>query len=130
MLSNIDPCDIDDISQLPPGVDLYIAMWDRDGLEYLFNLSQWDRKRVLAELTGVSLPPQEKPAHPGHLVMRARVNSQRHYEMYTFTVDNNIDEGTLRQAFIDNPQPIVDHIRVNGSCIHSDRRNSDKPVIV
>lgn len=117
-----------DISQLPSNVSLYVAMWDCNGLEYLYNVSAWDRAQVWSELTGRP-NSVERPANPAHLILRAQFNSQRHYEIYTFTVDNTISEDDLREQFRDTPQAIVNLIRDRGNCLHSDR-NTTKAVIV
>jgi hypothetical protein len=63
------------------------------------------------------------------LILRARANSQRHYEIYQFTTDG-IDMDDVKSMFEDNPQFIVNHIRKNGRKIYSDRFEIKNSVIV
>lgn len=102
-------------------------MWDMYGLECLFNVTEWSKKKTWAVL-------KDEPFDQGpsiHMMMlRARVNSQRCYEIYAFQADEGVTEESLRQAFNDSPQGIVEFIRKNGEKIYSDRSETKKQVIV
>ena len=102
-------------------------MWDCYGLEYLFNITDWDRKRVWSVLK-----EEVHPASPNlqTLILRAKYNSQRHYEIYLFDADNSITEDDIRDLFKTNPQFIVDFIRKNGNPLYTDRHDTHKRVIV
>ena len=63
-----------------------------------------------------------------NLILRARYNSQRHYEIYQFVTDG-LDMDDVKVMFDTNPQMIVDHIRKNGKQIYSDRFETDKVLI-
>lgn len=117
-----------DISELPANTHLYLAVWDCNGLEFLYNVSAWDKARVWSEISGQPTTVRPPPSFQ-HLVLRARYNQQRHYEIYTFTVDSTISEQDLRDHFDSNPQSIVDLIRDRGNCLYSDRTVA-KPAIV
>ena len=105
----------------------YLAMWDCHGLECLFNITDWDHKRVWA-----TLKEEEQPRCPNlqTLLMRARVNSHRHYEIYLFDADNCITEDDIRDQFTDHPQFIVDFIRKNGIKLYSDKITLKNRVII
>ena len=105
----------------------YLAMWDCYGLEALYNLTSWSEQATLNTLM------ERKVASPppiNQMMLRARFNPQRNYEIYTFGVEEDVTEDELREAFEKNPQFIVDHIRKNGDKIYSDRlTDSEKRII-
>ncbi len=107
--------------------NVYLAMWDCYGLEYLTNLSKWSERATLAALKEEKPPPAPMI---DALLLRARFNPQRNYEVYTFSVMDDVSEESLKEAFEKNPQFIVDHIREHGEMMWSDRINdSNKRVI-
>jgi len=98
----------------------YIAMWDRNGLEYLDNVTA-DEQRVMWEKLKGNDSPRHALANPFHLRLRAQANPQRNYEIYYFAVEDDITKDDIIKSFNVNPQGIVDHIRQNGQCFYSDR---------
>lgn len=108
-------------------INAYLAMWDCYGLEYLCNLTSWSKQATLDTLMErkVTTPP---PIN--QLMLRARFNPQRNYEIYTFSVEEDVTEDELRETFEKNPQFIVDHIRKNGDKIYSDRLNDSEKRII
>ena len=60
------------------------------------------------------------------VMLRARYNSQRHYEVYTVTTSGNITEQDLRTMFEDNPQQAAELIRERGNKVYSDRIEPSK----
>ena len=113
----------------------YLAMWDMLGLECLYDVDlhmnrydEWEKLKVVAILKEQKIP-QKPPAIPlQHMILRARVNSQRAYEIYEFTSTLGYKE--LTEAFNDNPQPIVEWIRENGYKVYSDYVKQDRKMIV
>jgi hypothetical protein len=110
-------------------------MWDMNGLEHLINLTDfekevdaWEKKKVWSTLQGQQFvePKPNIPLQP--LIMRAKYNSQRHYEIYQFNSDE--DEEFVRDMFENDPQIIVNFIRKNGYKIFSERFEMKKAVIV
>jgi hypothetical protein len=105
----------------------YLAVWDCYGLESLFNMTEWSAKATYNSLMELA-PPPNIPFN--ELMMRARFNPQRNYEIYTFSVENDVSEEELTEAFKVNPQFIVEHIRKNGQKMWSDRiSDKEKRVI-
>ena len=104
----------------------YVAMWDMTGLECLINVStviqkheQWGKEniwRILKE-DNTDSKPANVPLHS--MIMRARYNSQRHYEIYTF--DSELSEEDIKETFATDPQVMVDAIRNVGHELYSDR---------
>jgi hypothetical protein len=64
------------------------------------------------------------------LTMRARVNSQRHYEIYAIDCDPELDEVFWQERWEADPQWCADLVRKKGHMIHSDRANADRIKIV
>lgn len=101
-------------------------MWDMTGLECLINVTtiqnqheKWEKEnlfRILKDQTK-SLKPANVPLDM--MILRARYNSQRHYEIYTF--DSELSEKYIKQTFESDPQVMVDAIRNVGHELYSDR---------
>ena len=113
----------------------FVAMWDMTGLESLINVTQiekeheqWEKEKVWSILKeeNIKLKPPMVPLMM--MIMRAKANMQRHYEIYTF--DSELSEKDIREAFETSPQVIVDCIRNVGHKFYSDRADKKQQVIV
>lgn len=102
-------------------------MWDMYGLEFLFNITECHKQTTWSLLTDETVPGVPDL---NMMMLRARMNSQRCYEIYSFHADPGIADDDIRILFKDNPQYIVDLIRKQGSKIYSDRSETNKQVIV
>jgi hypothetical protein len=112
----------------------YLAMWDMLGLECLYDVdlhmskyNEWEKQKVVAILKEERAPDPPKGIPLQMMLLRARVNSQRAYEIYEFNSTIEYDE--LKEAFNDNPQPIVEWIRENGKKVYSDYVKSNRKMI-
>mgnify|MGYP003341729732 FL=1 len=104
----------------------FLAMWDTTGLEFIEDLTSIEEGQTWAILKGEE-PPEYPPLNV--LIMRARFNSHRHYEIYIFeTGDFTLEE--LKKLFEFSPQAIVDAIRNTGNKLYSDRASVKQQVIV
>jgi len=110
-------------------------MWDMLGLECLINVTQIEKEHEQWEKENIFriLKDQDKTLKPAHvplemMIMRARANPQRHYEIYAF--DSELSEQDIRETFEDSPQVMVDAIRNVGHKFYSDRANKKQQVIV
>ena len=63
------------------------------------------------------------------MMIRARANSQRSYEIYTFSTDETMDYEFVKEMFKTDPQVIVNSIREQGNKIYSDYKSNTKKVI-
>jgi hypothetical protein len=113
----------------------FVAMWDMTGLECLINVTQIEKEHEQWEKENIFriLKDQDNTLKPAHvplqmMIMRARLNSQRHYEIYAF--DSELAEQNIREIFEDSPQVMVDAIRNIGHKFYSDRANKKQQVIV
>lgn len=110
--------------------NLFIISWDCTGIEAVINITDYEK-----ETTWATLKDQDPPVRLGsivnHLMLRARANSQRHYEIYTMQVQEGITDEDIRGMFDADPQGSADLIRDRGNKIYSDRYNEgDKIKIV
>jgi hypothetical protein len=96
----------------------YLVVWDCYGLESLFNITDWSFKATYNTLMELA-PPTHIPLN--ELMLRARYNPQRNYEIYTFQANKDVTELSLREAFDADPQYMADWVRKNGSKLYSDR---------
>lgn len=109
--------------------DTYILSWDMYGLESCINASAIDREKVWNTLANKEGRNQNLNQILQYLTMRARFNTQRHYEIYAIEVDNTITEDDLVEQFKQHPQAMADLIRKQGRKIYSDRMDKDKALI-
>jgi hypothetical protein len=103
----------------------FIAMWDCDGLEFLYDITDMEGDAMIAGLKGETF---KAPFNISMLIMRARYNSQRSYEIYTFTTDSTMDYDSVKDMFDNSPQVIVDAVRENGNKIYSDYTKKEKVI--
>jgi hypothetical protein len=110
-------------------------MWDMLGLECLYDVdlhmskyNEWEKQKVFAILKEERTPDQPSGIPLQMMLLRAKVNSQRAYEIYEFNSTMNYDE--LKEAFNDNPQPVVEWIRENGKKVYSDYVKQNRKMIV
>jgi hypothetical protein len=96
------------------------------GLEFVFDTTKWEKEYMWSILS-----EKPKPTTPSiqMMILRAKANSQRCYEIYSFNADEGITEETIKASFESAPQGIVDFIRANGQKIYSDRA-TQKAVII
>ena len=55
------------------------------------------------------------------ILFRARMNPQRHYEVYTVQTDPSITKEDIIRMFEDSPQSMADLVRERGEKLYSDR---------
>ncbi len=109
--------------------EVYILSWDMHGLESCVNASQLDRERVWNTLANKETRSDSLSRIVSMLTMRARYNSQRHYEIYSIAVDSSITENDLVEQFKTNPQYMADLVRARGNKIYSDRLDEKRALI-
>lgn len=123
--------------------NLFLLSWDMTGLETVLDLTTLDKlhedaekKRMWAILSDPELrdPGNQTGSMMSQIVqnilLRARVNSQRHYEVYTIQTSPSITEKDMWELFNGNPQVAADLIRENGNKLYSDRVDQRTQVIV
>lgn len=113
----------------------YLAMWDMLGLECLYDVdlhmskyNEWEKQKVVAILKEERTPEQPSGIPLQMMLLRAKVNSQRAYEIYEFNSTMAYDE--LKEIFEVDPQPVVEWIRENGKKVYSDYVKQNRKMIV
>jgi hypothetical protein len=92
-------------------------MWSSEGLECVIDITEEQKQLVWGELNGKKY---KSGFNLEMLKLRARVNSQRHYEIYTFN-SGDFELTDVENLFETDPQIIVNWIRAHGNKIYSDR---------
>lgn len=108
----------------------FLFVWDCMGLETCINLTEIEQNQILDILKDNAVKRIPINSTLNNILLRARFNSQRYYEIYTCNVEENITREDLLKMFNDNPQNAADLIRQLGSQIYSDRLDKKKVVIV
>ena len=103
----------------------FAVMWDCNGLEAVEQLPD------PAETTFALLKGTEPPKLPNilHWRLRARYNSQRHYEIYVFETVKGITKDDIVEMFEAAPQHAADTIREIGTVFHSDRQTRKAAIV-
>lgn len=105
----------------------FVVMWDNTGLEYIGDITLDEQQRTWAALKGEEL--KYTIPNLNHLMLRARYNSQRHYEIYIVTATDGITADDIRDMFEAAPQTAADTIRRLGQRLYSDRVQEDRVLI-
>jgi hypothetical protein len=95
---------------------------------YIKEYEEWDKKRVVSILKEEQIPVKPQTIPLQMMLLRARVNSQRMYEIYEF--NSTLKYKELTEAFNDDPQPVVEWIRENGKKVYSDYVKRERKMIV
>ncbi len=106
----------------------FLVVWDNLGLEYCVDVTEDQQRRMWENLQGRPVSDSRIP-NINHIMMRARFNSQRHYEIYTVEATDGITAEDIRDMFEADPQGAADTIRRLGHCMHSDRAEKHRVAI-
>ena len=106
----------------------FLVVWDNLGLEFCVDVTEDQQRRMWQQLKGERVSESRIP-NINHILLRARFNSQRHYEIYTVEATDGITAEDIRNMFEASPQTAADTIRRLGHCMHSDRATKDRVLI-
>jgi hypothetical protein len=103
----------------------FLAMWDMNGLEVIYDLEParaeietWEKENLFAMIKEEQHRSKPRPIPLHSMILRARMNSQRSYEIYEFKSTFDIDR--LKELFKNESQIIVNWIRETGYKVYSD----------
>jgi hypothetical protein len=105
----------------------FVIVWDCNGLEYIEDLTEIEHNITWSALQGKTAKPMP---NLNHLTLRARYNSQRHYEIYIIEATEGITKDDIAIMFEENPQQAADTIRRLGKKLYSDRVDLNRVKIV
>lgn len=116
-----------------PTSNAFIFAWDQHGIESIVPITQyehWDKQNLMNMLS--DKPTQRNPVNNivRNLIVRARVNSQRHYEIYAIDCSPELDEEFWKQQWQEHPQFTAELIRERGHKLHSDRRTARDEILI
>ena len=119
----------------------FVVSWDSTGLEACVDITEkvnssenFEKERIFAILKN----PDAKPVNEAqrslnsmlnHMMLRARVNSQRNYEIYILTTTSGIDRQDIVDWFDSSPQAAADRTREIGNKLYSDRVANRKVIV-
>ena len=106
----------------------FLIMWCNEGLECCIDITADEQRRMWQQLKGEPVSEKAIP-NLNHIMLRARVNSQRHYEIYSVEATDGITAEDIREMFEASPQTAADTIRRLGHCLHSDRAQKNRVLI-
>jgi hypothetical protein len=101
----------------------YMAYFDTLGFEWIFNVTDYEKKKMWAVLKGdekVDFPI------PRHAIIRAQANPQRFPEIWAFESEISLDE--LNEYAKEQPQELADAVRRCGQNVF--RTHKTESVIV
>jgi hypothetical protein len=90
-------------------------MWDCNGLEVVADITEDEQARVWAALKDQEV--QSRLPNLNHLMLRARYNNQRNYEIYMVEATEGITAKDIEEMFENSPQAGADAIRRLGQSI-------------
>lgn len=103
----------------------WVLSWDQTGLESV--ILAYDPQWLMDSLTTGKTPSIDSTVNA--MMLRARFNTQRHYEIYAINFDYEMTADDIREYFDESPQAFVDLIRERGHKMYSDRQQEDKILI-
>lgn len=110
----------------------FIFSWDHLGIEAIVPISQYENHDKDQLINLLKDKPRERNPLDSivrSLLLRARFNTQRHYEIYAVDCDASMDEAFWRKQWEEYPQTTADLIRERGHKLYSDRATK-QPVII
>ncbi len=105
----------------------FVIMWCNEGLEGIVDITQLERAQLMQTLQGKDRTNNDF-MFLHHMTMRARMNPQRHYEIFLITAQEGITSSDIKQMFENSPQTSAETIRKIGTELYSDRATK-KPLI-
>lgn len=112
----------------------FLFSWDQLGIEAIIPITQYeehDKKATWDILNGREPVRNPLTSIIQQLLLRARMNPQRHYEIYSIDCsDASMTEEVWRTMWQDDPQGCANLIRERGQKLFSDREVIDRRVIV
>lgn len=110
----------------------YLIYWCEEGLESVVPITeyeQWDSENTFRILNNQDTVRNPLNGIIQHMILRAQVNANRHYELYAVDCEASISKQDIEQMFEDNPQAAADLFRSRGHKMYSNRAVKNRVVI-
>ena len=111
----------------------FIFAWDIHGIESIIPITEYehhDKENTMRILKGEKIVRNPLNGIIQTLTLRARYNSQRHYEIYAIDCSKELDQEFWKKQWEEYPQETAELIRERGHKIHSDRLTINKTRII
>lgn len=109
--------------------NVYVVMWDMYGVDGIVNATELNQQDVFNSLRDDNVNSRSLSCRIDAMLLRARMNSQRSYEIYSINVDEHVTTNDIASWFEVNPQGAADLIRSRGKRLLSQRNQTAKQVI-
>lgn len=119
--------DDQDFDSEQEGSNRFLLSWCSEGLEYICDINELAYSDTLEALTNGKTSNRSGSLLTS-LLLRARVNSHRSYEIYLVEVSKEITIEDFERYFEENPQATADLVRARGTKLYGEPRG--KSVIV
>jgi len=111
----------------------FIFSWDQYGIESVVPITEYEHHekhnlmRILKDEK-----PKRNPLNMivKSLILRARYNPQRHYEIYAVDCHPDLDEAFWLEQWKQYPQETAELIRDRGHKLYSDRRTNNQEILI
>lgn len=103
---------------------IFLLSWDMYGLETCLDITEYqhESEELLIETIRTGTPQKSQfNSILNKMLLRARFNGHRHYEIYAISVSDEIDNEQLVSMFEQDANTSAELIRSRGQKIFSDR---------
>jgi len=116
-------------------VRYYIVSWDNLGVEFFQEITEhhpdvWAKNHLFDSIKQSKKVEKPLSFNLEALILRAQFNTHRHYEIYVFTAEDDVDPDDIEDMFNRDPQAFADWVRSNHSYQIYSNRKTQKDVIV
>lgn len=113
----------------------YIVSWDNLGVEFFQEITEhhpenWAKNHLFDTIKQSKKVQKPLGFNLNTLILRAQFNTQRHYEIYVFSSEDNIGPEDIQEWFTTRPQDFANWVRGNYSYEVYNNRKTTKDVIV
>jgi hypothetical protein len=113
----------------------FLFSWDQLGVESIVPIARyekWDQHQLVEILASRQDSSEPNPLNViiNTMMLRARFNTHRHYEIYAIDCAEELDEEFWRNEWETSPQATADLIREKGVKLFSDRASADRIKII
>lgn len=111
----------------------FIFSWDQHGIESIIPITKyenWEKQNLIRMLKEEKVERNPLNGLVQRLILRARFNQQRHYEIYAIDCSPELDEEFWREQWREQPQFTAELIRERGHKLYSDRRTQSENILI
>lgn len=124
-----------DTIPMESGTRYYIVSWDCEGVEFFQEITEhhpanWAKQHLFDTIRQNKKVEKPMSFPLTALILRAQMNTHRHYEIYVFTSTADIGPKEIKSWFKRDPQDFANWVREHHSYKVYSNRKTTKDVIV